>query len=346
MNFKKYDENGLVSIMIASVLMVIMALITLGFTRIVQNEQRQALDAQLSQQAFYAAESGINVAASRPGFPGRQAKTDCDVSGYNAGVIREGVDDVVFTCLLIDPTPRSLEFNNDSITTNRPKIVPINTNEQLSQISFEWRDNSGVGDVSTTCSDVSSLTFAPDAENWGKIAAVKLELIAIPEGNITRGNILANHFSTIFYPCNNSVASEMNYNDATGARRIGRITPVNCAQTSGEYQCRMTINVPEALRSSREFYARFNSVYRNIDVRITGLDIAGNEPLFSNAQAVVDSTGRANDVFRRLQARVPLYDIYPLPNGVLQTLDDICKNYEVQQDRVIDRCLGSASATP
>jgi hypothetical protein len=55
-------EGGFVSIIVCMIIMTILSLITIGFAQIMAREQRQALDRQLSSQAFYAAESGVNDA--------------------------------------------------------------------------------------------------------------------------------------------------------------------------------------------------------------------------------------------------------------------------------------------
>jgi len=328
----KKDQNGFVSIMIASVLMVIMALITLGFTRLVQNEQRQAIDNQLSRQAFYAAESGINIAASSPGFPGDKKET-CSVEDYGGGIISTEEPDVVFTCILIDPTPKDLVFSNDSITTNKSKVVPIKTNGPPGTITFQWKDINNTN-VIANCTTIPA--FDVDATAWNKISPLKLDIIAIPTGSFGRNNLIDTQFSAVFTPCAGITATNVTYDSARNAGRIGRIIPVRC-QIVGEYSCQVTITGVPA--NQNEFYARFNAIYGEINVRITADEaVTGEQLLFSAAQAVVDSTGRANDVFQRLQARVPLYDNYILPSAAVQTLEDICKRYLVQEDRVIDNC--------
>jgi hypothetical protein len=51
---------------------------------------------------------------------------------------------------------------------------------------------------------------------------------------------------------------------------------------------------------------------------------------FVGVQARVDSTGRANDLFRRVEARIELVDIYfPLPDYSVQANTDIVKNFWV-----------------
>lgn len=332
MNKTLKNQSGFVSILIASILMVVMALITLGFTRVVQSEQRQAIDYQLSKQAFYAAESGINIAMSIPGFPGSAKQDDCAGTGGN--VSSDG--DITYTCVLINPTPSDLVFGNDSVTTNKSKVVPIKTDNDPGSIFFEWSDGSS-NNFETNCGTIANLDFDRNAEDWNKISPLRLDLVGIPNGNFGRNDLINNQFNAIFYPCDNgSGLSQVNFNQAKDANDIGRIIPVDCQDNIGEYECIIEItNVPTGMR---EYYARFNAIYNEINVRITAEGTAGDRLLFANAQAVVDSTGRAVDVFKRLQARVPLYNTYVQPNASLQTLDDICKLYQVQEDEIIDGC--------
>ena len=51
-------------VLLTMILMIVVGLIVLGFAQISRRNQRQALDRQLSTQAFYAAETGVNDAAN------------------------------------------------------------------------------------------------------------------------------------------------------------------------------------------------------------------------------------------------------------------------------------------
>jgi hypothetical protein len=327
----KNIQSGFVSILVASILMVIMALITLGFSRVVQNEQRQALDNELSKQAYYAAESGINVVASSPDIYTTD-KTDCDVSQYNNGYVNAGNEDAKFTCLLIDPTPEDLVFGNDSITTNKSKIVPIITASPPASLVIEWND--------TNSDNLESCAVARDFEatygDWNKISPLRIDLFGIPDGaTFNRDNLVANQFGAIFYPCSGGGASTT-YAAGSGVD-VGRIIPANCTSgTSADYECRIIID--GVIAGQDVFYAKIKSLYNDVNVRITANDGSGAPLAFSYAQAVVDSTGRANDVFRRLQVRIPLYNNFDYPQATLQTVEDICKLYQVQATRVVDDC--------
>ena len=56
------DDKGLVSFMITIIMMLVITLIVIGFTQVSNRNRRESLDRQLSTQAFYAAESGVNEA--------------------------------------------------------------------------------------------------------------------------------------------------------------------------------------------------------------------------------------------------------------------------------------------
>src|ERR1039458_10050844 len=73
----KDDQSGFASIVIASVIILVLSLITVGFAQLMQREQRSALDRQLSSQAYYAAESGINDAVSAINSGFNVAKSTC-----------------------------------------------------------------------------------------------------------------------------------------------------------------------------------------------------------------------------------------------------------------------------
>ncbi len=112
------NEEGFAAIVIAMVLIVILSLLTVGFAQLMRHEERSALDKQLSSQAYYAAESGINDAAAVISNNPLVSKTTC---GPTTGVGSLFPNNVVgvntgssYPCLLIDPTPLTLDYTVDT----------------------------------------------------------------------------------------------------------------------------------------------------------------------------------------------------------------------------------------
>lgn len=60
----KSDERGVVAIIVAVLLMTVLSLIVLATSQNSTREQRETIDRQLSDQAFYNAETGINDVAN------------------------------------------------------------------------------------------------------------------------------------------------------------------------------------------------------------------------------------------------------------------------------------------
>src|SRR4051812_1988899 len=101
------DARGVVSIIVTILIMLVLSLIILGFAQLVRREQRQSLDRQLSTQAFYAAETGVNdaiKALNNSVLTGK--KSDCDPDGLGLGANVNKLDasgTVSYVCVLVNP---------------------------------------------------------------------------------------------------------------------------------------------------------------------------------------------------------------------------------------------------
>lgn len=336
MKTKKSTQQGMVAIMVTAIIMVIMSLITLGFARLVQREQRQGLDSQLSTQAFYAAESGVNAVAARitDATPAPE-KPDCDVTTYNNGEIDPATPDVRFTCIMIDPTPDSLVFNNGSIKSDRSKVVPIIASPGVNSMFFRWTDaNPTRVNFDNSCS-IENRNSATDWAAANRVGMLQVDIIpvsiAVPAA-FDRETVTNNTATLMFYPCGGGTAASVPYSsfvsgNASGANR-GNVAPVNCngSVTPPSYRCNIEVT---GLPAGTDFYVRVKSVYSDLNVEINGESAAGVRSSFANAQVVVDSTGRANDVLRRVQVRLPIYKQYTIPEAALQSQNGICKRYTI-----------------
>jgi hypothetical protein len=64
----------------------------------------------------------------------------------------------------------------------------------------------------------------------------------------------------------------------------------------------------------------------NNSLNITAYTTGSNSPLaLTGDQAQVDSTGKANDVLRRIVVRLPLNSIPPGPDFAIESGNSICK---------------------
>ncbi len=325
---KHKDENGFVSIIVTSILMVLVSLIVLGFARIMQREQRQAIDRQLSTQAFYAAETAVNdvneMLQNNPTELDTE-KLDCDIpdgAPWNNGEIETGVEDVRYTCLRYDQAPGDLVFTN-TITTANSEVFPIEpvSGNNVESVTLQWTGEEGSTTVHSSdgsCSGNLPTTFAPSTDS---VPVMRLDLIYAPTSGFDKSEIAPNSASYYLYPSDSCGNASGNFSIAQGDD-AGQVVYVSCDGNGCEY----TIN---NLPNSDRYYARVRSLYNNVGtLRVTAED-GGSSFRFQNAQTVVDATGKSSDVLRRIEVRISNEPDYDRPEAVFESSNGLCKTLGV-----------------
>lgn len=314
------NQKGMVAIMTTMILMIVVSLIVLGFSQIVRRNQRQALDAQLSSQAFYAAESGINLAkeavASNAAYVKSSCAPDATISDYNI----TATNDVAVTCLLISPV-NNLVFDNIGSTSKISLIQP--TSGGVSSIFINWESVSP-GNITGCTSNYPNL---PQAGSWGcNQPLLRVDLVPLP-GTLDMNTLKDSQYTAFFYP-RTSGASATTWATSAGTAR-GSIIGTRCQNTpiatNGVHKCTIEIS---GLPGADRYGIRMMSLYGNARVETHVRDGAGVQPNLTGAQVVVDSTARAVDVLKRVQARVSMISNDSIPDFSVMS-SNVCKRYIV-----------------
>lgn len=327
---RQEKQAGLVSIMVTMILMVVITLVVLGFAQISRRNQRNALDQQLSTQAFYAAETGVNDAANAlkqaiaTGVT-VSAKTDCGAgTGPVYGTLPSSVLDsgtnVSYTCLMVDPTPSSLQYSK--IKTDRSTIIPLSpASGTFANIKLTWKSTLATSTPATGCSaSVAATGNLPTTSNWTCGYGI-LRFDLVPTSGTLSLSSLQTFMTSFLVPTTAATGGTIAY--ATGSNIINR-SAVTCDHTN----CSITITG----LSGSSYYMRASSLYQEAgQFTITATDSSGNALKFQNAQALIDATGRAQDVLRRVQVRMPLTasTTTNLPDNALSSTDAVCKRFRV-----------------
>lgn len=100
---------------------------------------------------------------------------------------------------------------------------------------------------------------------------------------------------------------------------------IECDDKSQEYVCEATAELPKPIGGSRaNLVTSVALLYAepNTDFALTFLDASGNTLTLDAVQVSIDSTGRANDLFRRVDTRLEAADVaYPFPLYAIEALD-------------------------
>ncbi len=348
----KNSQSGVVSILVSVIIMIILTLIAVGFAQLMRREQRQALDRQLSAQAFYAAETAINDATqafANGEITGDFNSCQQDTGGPLSQRVLDEVLDVEYTCVTLDYTIESIEYDSLGINeTKQTQLNPVDDDgniKSLKSINFQWE--SAYGNLTSDFINNSNPLFPVPGADWpgGRPGLIRLEIIPLFGGGADRVNrdILLdsnNKFGRkVFFLLPSSDGSgitTINWND--GSAINGSVYGGNCKsdELTRIKDCAITI---DNLPASSSFVTRITSIYRTSSVSISGTNSVGDTAYFDGAQIVIDATGKASDVLRRVRANISLIDDYPVPDFAIQSFDGLCKQLVIEdKDKILYTC--------
>lgn len=312
MTNNNHKQQGLVAIVVTTILMLVITLIVLSFGKISRREQRSALDRQLSTQAFYAAESGVNDARRalelNPLLAGSYT-SDCSAftiaAGPGAGVDLNtpiaGSSSAVYTCIFVDSSVPDIAFG----VSDKQQVTQLKYEggTNIDTISLYWDNGPGA----STFTNCPTLGDNPISLSDCDAPIARIELV---DGN----NISVGTTKVFFiYPATAGLPT-ISYGSATGSTASG-----NCSGVVPR-RCRVTITD----LASTLFFMRVSPIYDSAAITITGAD------RFIGSQAIIDVTGRAADVVRRLQVRVPIAGLSNnVPLYALHGTEKICKKFSI-----------------
>lgn len=317
-------QAGVVSIMVTMIMMIVISLLVLGFAELSRNEQRSTLDQQLSAQAYYAAESGVNdareamnalITAGQP----VQNKTVCgNQGGYTLSGTVDAAHNVSYTCVLINVAPATLVYNVGYTST----VIPIlSSGGAFGKLTLTWKLPAGTtsGSAAGCYTNAGSLGQFPVATGTGQwncdYPVVRVDLLNANGASFARANWNASTATMFFVPFNSTTIG----NNASMAAH-GAAVPAQCNATT------CTANITGL--GGTEYYMRVTTLYRT-DSQLS-ISAAGGTT-FTGAEATIDSTGKAQDVLRRILVAVDLTgaNAHKIPSGALIVEDSVCKRFGV-----------------
>jgi Tfp pilus assembly protein PilX len=344
------NQAGLVSIMMTMVLMIVVSLIVLGFAQVARREQRQTLDNQLSTQAFYAVESGINDAIQvinekLKAHAEVPEKTVCEMPDPAGNYVQDNVlnpeQGVEYSCLLVKTHLNALNY-----TLGRgPIVIPINSDSgSVDSLTISWKQpGTTVADTTkpnTPCPAPGAIGNFKSQGGWGACPypVIRMDLVPV-DGGFSRGSLLANNMTAFLVPTNGiSVGNVVSYAAASGniyggAANQGAVVGAKCTNGTAmsptppdKYECAVKVSG----LSQSKYVMRISGLYvENSPVSI----LPTTDKRFIGAQAQIDATGRAQDVLRRAQAHVDISGMNgPMPSAVITSKNSVCKRFYIMPD--------------
>lgn len=356
-NKDKTMQRGAVSLFIVIFTALLVTTITISFMQLMVKDQKQAMNSDLSESAYDSAVAGVEDAKRallmQQDCIGQSSQKCSDIrtamdsgecttlstifgSGAPSGemTIMQSEGDrrleQAYTCVKVIQDTTDYVGSIDSSTS--ATLVPLRGKSAFNKIIISWGLSRSGGTVALTTG--SRELPEVDASTWPESRPALLRTQLINGGNVFKlSNFDATGFSnTLFmYP---STTGTQNSEFALDGRRgaIGgepQLIACDSVVSSGAYACSVSIDInPSVVAGSQTAFLNLMALYNRTDFKIELRD--GDTPvLFSGVQPEVDSTGRANDLFRRVVSRVELNNTFNYPVAELESRNNICKYFSV-----------------
>lgn len=366
------NQDGAVAIFIVIFFALLLSVITLGFVRLTSQDQHQALVTDLSQSAFDSAEAGVEDAkraliqytkacggaddaqcqAYTQAFQANQCSTlagplaaQLGLSTDGKGAVRVETNsddktlDQAYTCLKIS---LSTADYIRKIEANTSDLVPLRGTGNFSSVTINWflASDAGLAPGAEFSlpriggADYSPAQF-PSQELWGEATppVMRVQLIEHNKNAFSQRSLEDGSSTLFLYPTENSGVA----GNQVAFTRYARKSPnepvqVTCTKDTGGYACSATLLLSGslAMNPSKAAYLRVTSLYKGSTYQ---LQLNGGAVQFNGVQPSVDSTGRANTIYRRVQSRIRFDEATGgYPENALETTNDICKDFAVSSE--------------
>ena len=361
-------QSGAVSLFEVIFGAMLLTIVTIGFMRLMIMDQRQSSNNDLSQSAYDAALAGVEdakrvVRAAQTGNIQAagvlNGPINCNmvaasgvVGGSTSGdtIIQTGTGagkrfDQAYTCVKI--TMKSQDFVYKSIE-DKSQLIPLRATSSFNRISIEWYrrdDESNLGGANAVNTEISTTGELPARNSWHSNTPQLMRAQLINPGpTFSLSTLDTTGVTSFFRP--NVLRSDVAGQDGTAVSSKTSDRPratdgnehnngtniVSCSKTfkfSGEYSCKAVIDVDEIAAGSETAFLRLTSIYKGGSVKVSLQKTDGTIVNFDGVQPIVDSTGRASNLFRRVEARLQIGDDFAYPDNAIELKNSLCKDFSV-----------------
>jgi hypothetical protein len=330
----KNNQHGMAAILIVTVLMFVISIIVLGFAQVVRREQRNALDNQLATQAYYAAESGLNLAQNKiqsvvTAHGTVSKKTACNDNArdpdYRDVTSQFGIgENAEVTCMLIDPELEYLDYQNIGMTAV-PLLLKAKS-DTISDIFISWELSTKGAQSITDCNGGGN--FTPNSDTRAcKQPLLRVDVVPVG-GVMTADSVKNSQFTAFLSPDGGSPPTVKNY----AAGSVNNLSDISCSlstRTDSPRTCTARISIQPPYTPQQAYALRIMSIYGDSNVTVFAENATGTRVTLVEGQVLIDVTAKAADVLKRLQARMPVSGGANVPDFALTAGGGVCKRYQI-----------------
>ena len=249
--------------------------------------------------------------------------------------------DQAYTCVKVN-----MDVDNvlGQLQMNQTKIIPLVSLGDFSSLRLNWYSRDDVNDpnnppTSLTFPQLNGSNGLVSSDVWNKTnnvpPMIRAQIIILDEDGFTLNDFNTTEgSSTVFlYPATSGTQSV----DFPARLSASAAQPIASACLSsipsGGYACGVDLKLPESAGggTKKVAYLQIEPLYASTSFEVVLKKDGADGPSFNGVQVEIDSTGRANDLFRRVSTRVDLMNnSFPFPASSLNvSAGNFCKNFAV-----------------
>lgn len=367
-------QSGGVSLFVVIFAAILFSVIALSFVAIMNQEQKRSANQEISQSAYDSAMSGVEDAkrliincynnkdsqacqaledeqctsVAQGGIAGNPTDRDeIKIKGNSSDTKRDGSDlNQAYTCVkVLQAVP---DFLGSTSGHDGAITIPLSGDRDVAYVNIEWQKERSTSTEAIgfngSCDSASASQLCTKAQ-WGDMPAMLRARFIIPtssspENSFRLSDLNSAQADTSYFlrptsaPNVPTVAPGTSAIEATTKSAGNVAAPASCV-LANEYKCTIKIRMPRTIPAKSKFSVlRLKTLYRGADLRVTMYDSSDNLVNFYGVQTVIDSTGRAGDIFRRIEARLMprTKTDATIPDHAIDIDGSLCKSFAVIDD--------------
>ena len=263
-----------------------------------------------------------------------------------------------YTCVKIQTDRPYIDGDLEADTGSKTLRLKVKDGDEFNRVRISWYTEKNLQDANAGLGynrDNATSPNVPDPVNnsqplhqkssWGTTTPpiMRAQLIQFRKNDVKLSAFSSsntpNAKTAFLYPNFSiipDIATTLDYwtNDHRPSGSGSRPQDAGCVK-GDTYMCSVVIELPDpegGTPATREAYLQLAALYNATSFKVELYN--GASPVnFKEVEPVVDSTGRASDLFRRVRASVSVGSVgLPVPDAALNVNGNVCKNFSVTND--------------
>ncbi len=362
---KKLNQSGAVSLLSVVLFSIIITIVATVYVRTVVSQQKNAINYDLGNRAYYAAESGVQDAVRiLKNDPSKRVNKSTCSPLNDLGVLGASgtAYSLSYTCQLITVNPRALNgslgenWSNNATT----RILPADSTQPgpfTIRISWSKKKQDGSTDPVTSVARTGAVAEFPPKYRWfalsGSVIDNNRPIHPLLRATLVNRPIASANSSqtqqrvTFLNPTvvAHGGSQVFTTSESLESQQAKLFTNASCYNSDsipagfkgGDYSCYQDINLGSGYDfNAQAIYLRLSTFYSGTDFSvklISGSGASEQEVSLKDSLITIDVTGKAGgNIFRRIQQDVSIggefaYD--STPDASIVAGEGICKNYSL-----------------